>query len=122
MSSCLYSHNTDGPHNEVFDPIKRALLEYKAVNGDLLVPQRYVVPRNDTRYSDDIKGMKLGSVVYNIRNKNTYKEHKEELVAFGFDYNSQVREFQEVKKAFSAYKEIYGNLLVPAEYIVPQMI
>jgi len=102
-----------------FDRIRRALLEYKAVYGDLLVPNRYVVPTNDTRYSDDNEGMKLGSVVFTIRMRNAYKEHKEELLAMGFDYNSQVRDFEEVKVALLAYKEIYGNLLVPNKYIVP---
>ena len=102
-----------------FDRIRRALLEYKAVYGDLLVPARYVIPTNDTRYSDDSKGMKLGSGIYHIRMQNTYKEHKEELLVMGFDYDSQVREFEEVKVALLAYKEIYGDLLVPTEYIVP---
>jgi len=64
--------------------------------------------------------MKLGSLVNTIRNRNAHKEHKEELLAMGFDYKKQQeREFEEVKEALLAYKKIFGDLLVPNEYIIP---
>ena len=113
-----YSRN-GGSRNTAFDRIRRALLVYKEIYDNLLVPNEYIVPANDTRYPEEVREMRLGSAVCSIRNNNHYKEHKEELIDMGFDYNSQVREFEEVEAALLIYKQIYGNLLVPREFIVP---
>jgi len=108
-----------------FESIRTALLEYKAVYGDLNVPKSYVIPSNDTRFSKGtyemkLWGMKLGQVVNDIRNSNTYKEYRDELLAMGFDYNKQIRDFKIVRTALLTYKTMHNDLLIPQDYIVPR--
>ncbi len=44
-----------------FDVIYSALEAYKAVNGNLLVPQKFVVPQGDVRFPVESWEMKVGS-------------------------------------------------------------
>jgi hypothetical protein len=66
-----------------WDLIKLALETYKALNGDLLVHQKFVVPTEDARWPSDTWGVKLGTVVRRIRTKNTHADHREEVIAMG---------------------------------------
>jgi hypothetical protein len=72
-----------------FGEVKEALLSFKQVHGHLVVPFHYVVPFDDPRFSQRIRGMKLGNVVHNIRNQNNYKDHREELVEMGFVFRKK---------------------------------
>jgi len=102
-----------------FALLQEALLVYKASYGDLLVPYEYKIAEDDIRYPEQMRGRALGNIVHMIRTSNHYKEHKEELLAIGFNYQLQVGRFEEVKAALLIYKQIYGNLLVPREFVVP---
>ena len=66
-----------------------------------------------------MRGRALGNIVNLIRGKNYYKAHREELIAIGFDYDNQVGNFELVKQALLAYKQIHGDLLVPSQYRIP---
>jgi hypothetical protein len=66
-----------------WDKIKLALETYKALNGDILVAQTFVVPTEDAEWPSDIWGMKLGKTVSNMRNLNYHAEHREEVIAMG---------------------------------------
>jgi hypothetical protein len=63
--------------------IKLALETYKALNGDLLVSRLFVVPTEDAQWPSDTWGMKLGSIVANIKNSNHHVDHREEVIAMG---------------------------------------
>jgi hypothetical protein len=47
-----------------FDVIYSALEAYKAVYGDLFVPQKFIVPQGDVRFPVETWGMKLGCNVH----------------------------------------------------------
>jgi hypothetical protein len=66
-----------------FDVIYSALDAYKAVHGNLLVPQKFVVPQDDVNYPPETWGIKLGRNVSNIRNKGVFSEHRIKLEELG---------------------------------------
>jgi hypothetical protein len=72
-----------------WDNVKRALEVYKWSYGDLLVPAKFTVPKNDSTWPEELWGMGLGKTVSNIRNNNAYDEHELELEAMGFVYDRQ---------------------------------
>ena len=54
-----------------WENVKRALLKYKSLHGDLLVRQGFVIPE-DAYWPEDLWGMKLGFTVSCIRNNGAY--------------------------------------------------
>mmetsp|Transcript_36147 Transcript_36147/g.34194 ORF Transcript_36147/g.34194 Transcript_36147/m.34194 type:complete len:282 (-) Transcript_36147:330-1175(-) len=102
-----------------FDFIKIALLKYIEMNNNMLVPRVFIVPVGSIDYPEEVWGMKLGTVVYNIRNDNAYIEHKDELLSTGFDYESQKFGYYLIKIALLQYQRIHGDMLVPQRFIVP---
>jgi hypothetical protein len=101
-----------------WEQVLGALRLYAEKKGDLRIPQKFVVPRNSSCWSDDLGGMRLGEIVYRIRNKGLYVEHREELEAIGFDYSTQrvVYGWERVKAALLTYKNVYGNLSVSRSF------
>ncbi len=73
-------------HQVGFDVIYSALVAYKSVNGHVKVPQKFVVPMNDSAYPESSWGLKLGAIVWRIRKRGNYAEHREKLVALGVDF------------------------------------
>lgn len=65
-----------------------ALVKYKEIHGDLLVPQPFTVPEDDTDWPEEVRGLRLGARVNAIRSQGTFvKSHpsrKEELDVLGF--------------------------------------
>merc|ERR1711966_436423 len=66
--------------------------------------------------------MKLGIRVDSIRNQNTYPEERDRLNDIGFVWEKQRRRLQDqdILNLLAIYKNIYGNLLVPLSFKVPQ--
>eukprot|EP00539_Tryblionella_compressa_P017614 CAMPEP_0178855490 /NCGR_PEP_ID=MMETSP0746-20121128/23426_1 /TAXON_ID=913974 /ORGANISM="Nitzschia punctata, Strain CCMP561" /LENGTH=96 /DNA_ID=CAMNT_0020521611 /DNA_START=145 /DNA_END=431 /DNA_ORIENTATION=+ len=52
--------------------ILEALIVYKGLNGNLLVPSNFVVPHDDNRWPKACWGIALGSSVYKIRARNDH--------------------------------------------------
>jgi hypothetical protein len=50
-----------------YDVVKLALLMYKDLNSNMLVPLGFVVPASDLSWPKEIWGMSLGMIVSNIR-------------------------------------------------------
>jgi hypothetical protein len=69
-----------------FERVFKALSDYKTVHGDLLVPQKFVVPRGDTTYSKNAWGFKLGLNLHNTRVGSAYSEHRDRLEAIGVNF------------------------------------
>jgi hypothetical protein len=63
-----------------FERVFKALSDYWAVHGDLLVPQKFVVPRGDDAYSENAWGLKLGANLSHIRQGGFYPEHRDRLI------------------------------------------
>jgi hypothetical protein len=110
------------PIGHGWDNVKLALDIYKRLYGDLLVPSKFMVPEDDSAWPNEIWGMRLGESVSRIRSDNAYEDHREELVAMGFDYCSQSKShsWATMKLALETYKKLYGSLLVPQSFMVPE--
>lgn len=64
-------------------------------------------------------GMQLGLIVHNIRNKNDYADHKEELVQMGFSYEKRKKKnFAQFEAALNVFQFIHGHVQVPREYVI----
>lgn len=65
-----------------------ALVKYKELYEDLLVPQPFTVPEDGDEWPKDVRGLRLGARVNAIRSQGTFVKsnpaRKEELDALGF--------------------------------------
>ena len=104
-----------------FDVIYSALKVYKEIHGNVLIKQKFVVPENDDRYPKETHGMKLGDRVGHIRYHGSFAEHREQLEALGFHIKvPKIESFDVIYSALKVYKDIHGDLLVPAGFLVSQ--
>lgn len=105
-----------------YDLVKPALLRYKEIYGNMLVPSSFVVPENRDQWPNKMWNMKLGRIVHAIRTRDDYKDMRDELISLGFNYEPQrlAFGFNLLSTALQSYKNIYDNLLVPAAFIIPK--
>ena len=73
-----------------WDVIRDALLTYKSIKGDLMVPAKFIIPYGNSKWPPKTWGMYLGSAVSRMRNRTTYDAHREELVAMGLSYDVSI--------------------------------
>ena len=77
----------DQRYQKVYDALKC----YKELNGDLYVPQPYVVPDGDKDWPEDLWGLRLGARVNAIRSQGTFvrtnPDRKVELDELGFEWD-----------------------------------
>jgi len=77
----------DQRYQKVYDALKC----YKEINGDLFVPQPYVVPEGDKEWPEDLWGLRLGARVNAIRSQGTFvktnPDRKAELDELGFEWD-----------------------------------
>lgn len=100
--------------------VRSALLLYKEMNGNVLVPQGYVVPTESDLWPKEILGLKLGMVVHCIRTRKVYVSHHDDLLSLGFDFESQLRYgLSSFKSALLKYQEMNGHMFVNSAYVVP---
>ena len=104
-----------------YNDIKDALICYKSEYSDMLVPQAFVVPSKNDIWPEHTWGLKLGRAVSNLRRGANYKYMREDLEEIGFDFNLRVSTYgyEHAKEALLRYQELYGNMLVPAKFVVP---
>lgn len=76
----------DARFNNVFD----ALVRYKELNGDLLVPQPFVIPDKSDDWPEQMWGLRLGARVNAIRSQGTFVKtnpaRRERLDKLGFEW------------------------------------
>ena len=100
--------------------LKVALLRYKELYGDMLVPTGFKVPDESTVWPASVLGYRLGRAVISIRGGRNYVSRRDELESIGFDYtHSNDRSYQSMKLCLLRYKELYGDMLVPCDFKVP---
>lgn len=113
-----------------FDQIYSALVTYKEhiqkENGPLNIPPSFVVPDCEP-WPENTRGLPLGRKLASIRSKSFLSAHpgaKEQLEAIDFQLDGKVAandaRFQLVYDALQRYREIYGDLLVPQPFVVPE--
>eukprot|EP00596_Hydrurales_sp_CCMP1899_P011028 CAMPEP_0119041934 /NCGR_PEP_ID=MMETSP1177-20130426/14218_1 /TAXON_ID=2985 /ORGANISM="Ochromonas sp, Strain CCMP1899" /LENGTH=128 /DNA_ID=CAMNT_0007008365 /DNA_START=259 /DNA_END=645 /DNA_ORIENTATION=+ len=81
-------------------------------------PERFVIPSDDAVWPEACWGMKLGMVADQIRVKGAYKDHKEDLIQIGFDFEKQ-DDWLFVKNALLSYSNMHGSFQVPTSYRFP---
>ena len=106
-------------HN--YDITKIGLLSYKRINGDMFVPYRFIIPYGDISWPKETWNLKLGSQVRSIRSLKIFTEKKKDLIDMGFIYESRKIEysFDLINIALITYKELYGDIKIPADFAVP---
>ena len=103
-----------------FPAIQRALMIYRDLHGDMHVPSGFIIPDNIYEWPQDIWGIKLGSVVKNIRSGLYYKNKREDLESIGFCYAPIHTKYDIAKAALLTYQTIYGDMLVPHRFATPR--
>ncbi|OQR85345.1 hypothetical protein THRCLA_23038 [Thraustotheca clavata] len=98
-----------------------ALTTYKNLHGNLLIPQRFVVPTNDRQWPKDTWSIKLGLMVMNLRRRQRIltPERRNSLEKLGFVWDELQYKWQRNLTALKTYKKINGNLSVPYKFVVP---
>jgi hypothetical protein len=101
--------------------IRAALQNFKELNGDMLVPAKFVVPADDVKWPEEMWSMKLGNIARNLRAGKTHLKNRADLESIGFDFNLQrlTYGYDKIRAALLKYKELKGNLLVPQVFVVP---
>jgi hypothetical protein len=104
-----------------YEAIRAALMKYKDLNDNMLVPTKFVVPVNDISWPEETWDIKLGQFVFNIRAGNSYADKREDLESIGFDFNPQRQsyKYEAIRVALMKYKDLKGNMLVPRRFLVP---
>eukprot|EP01033_Poteriospumella_lacustris_P023330 gene23330-biopygen7914 len=101
--------------------IERGLTTYKAMYGDVRIPEQFVVPHGDGRWDRDLWDMRLGEAVPRIRNDGYYEAHRSRFEALGltFDrWNEPEYPFALVRQALESFYGRYGHYEVPRTYVV----
>jgi len=116
--------------------ILEALVTYRTLNNDLLVPASFVVPFGDNEWSRSTWGISLGRIVYRIRSRgdfirgHTALKRREQLEALGFVWDVSERLFEIFCRALRIYSTVeavssapakrLGAMKIPARYVVPE--
>lgn len=115
--------------------ILEALITYRTLHDDLLVPSKFVVPFGDAEWSRATWGLSLGKAVYRIRGRGDFlKGHKGEkrrrqLNAIGFVWCVQEHRFDIFCNALRLYaineatghaSRKTGALKIPSQFVVPE--
>jgi len=86
----------------------------------MVVPIDYVVSPEDTRYPQMCRGCHLGRVVRDIKAGYRLRQHREDLAAMGFTFQSKTQlRIEKTMEAITLYKSMYGHVDVPKQYMVP---
>ncbi|OQR82363.1 hypothetical protein THRCLA_23213, partial [Thraustotheca clavata] len=98
-----------------------ALTTYKKLHGNLLIPQKFVVPINDPNWPEETWNLRLGiSVAYlRTRRDNLLPEHQHELDKLSFVWSQLEDDWQLKLAALTTYKKLHENLFVPNRFVVP---
>eukprot|EP00596_Hydrurales_sp_CCMP1899_P006190 CAMPEP_0119051486 /NCGR_PEP_ID=MMETSP1177-20130426/73081_1 /TAXON_ID=2985 /ORGANISM="Ochromonas sp, Strain CCMP1899" /LENGTH=221 /DNA_ID=CAMNT_0007030693 /DNA_START=418 /DNA_END=1084 /DNA_ORIENTATION=+ len=101
--------------------VAKSLQTYKDLNGDMLVPSKFVVPANDMAWPKETWDMNLGSVVTDIRRGRSYLDKRADLEGIGFEFNRQKQSnrYELVRLVLLKYKDINGHLLASSKFKVP---
>ena len=104
-----------------YDLVRAALIRYKKLNGDMLVPGSFVIPEQSDVWPEHMGGMRLGRCASSIRAVTCFKEKREELESLGFDFSNQsvAHGFNLIYMALCHYKALNGHVLVQSSFIVP---
>ena len=102
--------------------VMSSLGQYNARHGHVRVPQSFVVPDGDG-WAVGARGLRLGAQVNVLRQKNKKgimpADDVAQLDALGFVWSIPEWRWQCVLQSLAVYKEMHGDLGVPAAFVVP---
>ncbi len=103
------------------DRTLQAFQEYKLKFGNCNIPSRYRIPMNDVSWPENVRGVRLGSIVDTIKRKSIYQNIYAQLVELGVDFSNKyvVLPFADLREALLTYKSIHGHLDLPTKYCIP---
>jgi hypothetical protein len=111
---------------QVYAALKMYREQVQPAGTPLEVPSNFVVPDFDP-WPDSTRGLPLGKIMPTVRSKAYLKQHPEaeaKLIALGFQPDVKAAaidlRYQRVYDALVVYKELYGDLLVPQPFTVPE--
>ncbi len=111
---------------QVYAALKMFREQVQPGGKKLEVPLNFVVPDFDP-WPDSTRGLPLGKIMQTVRTKAYLKQHpdaEEKLMSLGFqpDIKAVANDlrYQRVYDALVVYKELYGDLLVPQPFTVPE--
>lgn len=99
-----------------------ALVQYRKLHGNMLVPIYYVVPVDDKDWPEEYWGMKLGLKVHNFRTtKSKLKQHRVDLLnEVGFAWAPYEHQFDTIYlPGLKWFKKEFGHIAVPLDYCIP---
>lgn len=95
--------------------IIESIQSFKNVQNSLLIKPSFMIPYQDTRFADDVWGLKLGLVFQNIRLYQYLPDYKKNLIGMGVSY---VYSSTDIISALTQYCAMHGNGNVPSDYVV----
>jgi hypothetical protein len=116
--------------------VLEALITYSSLNGNLLVPTKFVVPHDSEHYPKATWGMPLGNCVFRIRSRNDFLRgnnagsRRVQLDGLGFVWDVTEHLFQKFFIALRFFKKLEESLTeegmgatralrVPSTFVVP---
>ncbi|CEG41733.1 uncharacterized protein PHALS_12062 [Plasmopara halstedii] len=108
-----------------YDMFLPGLRKYKELNGNLHVPQLFIIPKHkdDPRWSKELEGYRLGRHVQMIREGKyalQVQECQEELQALGFSYRVQEKVWWGwILPSLHVFKAEYRHCDVGQKFIIP---
>lgn len=72
--------------DDKFERVLEALIAYKNLKGNLLVPNDFMFPKSESG-DDKFAGMKLGRIVKSIRKEGRFAQFRDKLEEIGFVFN-----------------------------------
>jgi len=109
--------------NLPYDSAFRVLVKYHEKYGDLVIPRRFIVPATN-EWPKEWHGVKLARHVYNRKWWTKHIAKKSDRVAqlnkLGFVWERLQPEWNLFMEAMVTYKSIYGDVMVPASFVIPR--
>ena len=100
-----------------------ALRKYHTIQGDLVMPRRYIVPTSQD-YPSEWVGLDLAATVYTMKwwKKNIRTEEAKrvsELNHLGFVWERLQPEWNIILEALITYHAMHGHVMVPNKFVIP---
>ncbi|KAH9134055.1 hypothetical protein AeRB84_020059 [Aphanomyces euteiches] len=107
--------------NQQWEENLEALHIYKAIHGNLKVPNVYKVKEGDTQWPQKFWGKKLGYLISSMRTQQETMDpaRRDILFSMGFVWDDIQAHWEKKLLALETYKAIEGNLLVKQSFVVP---
>jgi hypothetical protein len=112
------------PQQTPFEHVKDALVIFQQIHGHMHVSRDFDIAPTNRQYPLHLRGISLGKIISAIRHSKLRTAQKDALFALGLprseESTKQKYEYPLVKEALEAYRDVHGDMLVPARYIIPR--